>query len=141
MHQTTQRQKIMSSILGLDYGAKRVGVAIAHRGVNIASPLKTIENSGSLIDDLVNIAAQEKARLFVVGLPRNLDGDDTEQTRVVRRFADSLKDAGFDVALQDEAATTVVIDSNDKSTVDARAASLILSDYLTETERASNLQI
>jgi putative Holliday junction resolvase len=131
----------MSSILGLDYGAKRVGVAIAHRGVNIASPLKTIENSGSLIDDLVNIAAQEKARLFVVGLPRNLDGDDTEQTRVVRRFADSLKDAGFDVALQDEAATTVVIDSNDKSTVDARAASLILSDYLTETERASNLQI
>lgn len=127
----------MSSILGLDYGSKRVGVAIAHQGVNIASPLTTIENSDSLLNDLTELATREKARLFVVGLPRNLNGDDTEQTRIVREFAVQLEDAGYDVALQDEAATTIAVGKGDKSSVDARAASVILADYLTETERSS----
>jgi len=124
----------MPAILGVDYGSKRVGVAIAHSGVRIASPLQVLDNSGSLIDDIRQLAETETATTVVVGLPRNLDGDDTDQTQQVRQFAAELQTVGLEVVLQDEAATSVAVEDSAgrDEQIDARAASLILRDYLEE---------
>jgi len=129
----------MATILAIDYGSKRVGVAIAHEGVQIASPLSVLDNTQSLVDEIKQLVKVEKATAVVVGLPRNLDGDDTAQTQQVRQFAAELDGNGFDVVFQDEAATSVAVEDSagrDRQ-IDARAASLILRDYLQEQSSKS----
>ena len=116
----------MANLLGVDYGAKRVGVAVASDGLNVARPLTTLTHDDRLVDQLKQLAAKEGATAIVLGLPRNLDGDDTAQTRQVRDFAQQLRQAGMTVHFQDEAATS----RDEAADVDQVAATLILQDYL-----------
>lgn len=122
------------SILGVDYGDKRVGLAIAHDGVKIATPMKVVSNSDQLLNELQSIVESERINTIVVGLPRALAGHDTAQTETVRVFSRALAAAMPEVVieLQDEAGTTAsVLESHGKDEMlDARAASLILRDYL-----------
>jgi putative Holliday junction resolvase len=75
----------------------------------------------------------------VVGLPRNLDGEETDQTAWLRQWVDGAKKAtGLTFYAQDEALTTVEAEkkmANSKSAdIDALAASVILQDFLDGTE-------
>lgn len=124
----------MSAILGIDYGAKRVGVAIARGGLNIAHPLCVLNNSHSLLKELRQLARQEAAELVVLGWPRSLNGQMTEQTRQVEAFRRQLEEAHFKVTVQDEAGTTQVAEQSGGD--DAHAAALILQDYL-ETQNTA----
>jgi len=85
----------MTKILGIDYGIKRIGTAIADTQLRIASPLRTITGRNDVTRDARNIAdigEQEGAAEFVVGLPLNMaDGSDSDQTRLTRRFAAELE--------------------------------------------------
>lgn len=114
-----------NSWLGIDYGSKRVGLALGSEEGRLATPYKTILNQ-RLITQLQQIATSEEIVGFVLGLPRNLEGEDTPQTEVVRRFAAELGRLGRPVRLQDEAGTT----HTGKKDVDAIAAAQILQDYL-----------
>lgn len=127
------------SVLALDVGERRIGVAIASRIAKLPRPLTTLQNSPSVWEDIRTIVKNEQADIIVVGLPRGLSGNDTKQTLEVRDFASKLADeTGIPVELQDEALTSHQAEAElvsrkrgfDKGMVDALAATYILEDYL-----------
>jgi putative Holliday junction resolvase len=96
------------TVLGLDVGEARIGLARAGAGSSFAFGRGWIDRSNLKADlrELRRIAEQEGAGTLVVGLPRRSDGGDSEQTRRVREFARALEEDGFTVLLEDERFTT-----------------------------------
>lgn len=78
------------NLIGIDYGQKRIGLAISRQGM--AFPFRTIVKStkDKLFADLLGIVAQEKIEAIVLGLPLDMNGEETLTTRQVRNFRDSL---------------------------------------------------
>ncbi|MFQ5424390.1 MAG: Holliday junction resolvase RuvX [Phycisphaerae bacterium] len=93
-------------VMGIDYGRRRIGTAIADLEIRIALPLKTVAGRDDAARDarsVADLADTEDVGRFVVGLPLNMDGSDSDQTRLTRRFADELaRLSGKPVELQDE---------------------------------------
>lgn len=119
--------------LGVDFGDKRLGFALADGQARIARPWRIIElGRTSPMEAVRNVLHAQQITDIVVGLPRNLDGDDTDQTRLVRQFAQELERLGLPVHLQDEAATSSQAREAhpDKRHIDDEAAAIILQDYL-----------
>ena len=79
----------MSKIIGIDYGAKRVGVAISDSTQLIATGLATIPSSSILIF-LQQLVEKEEIGCIVIGDPRNLDGSFTDATVLVNTFIQKL---------------------------------------------------
>ena len=132
-------QTSVATILALDVGAQRIGVARANSIARIASPLTTLQHTDQIFDDIVRLLKQEQVDELVVGLPRGLDGQETDQTRYVRRFvADLQQHISIPLHLQDEALTSVKAEKElearkkpfAKGDIDALAATYILGDYL-----------
>ncbi|MBP9132291.1 Holliday junction resolvase RuvX [Candidatus Saccharibacteria bacterium] len=131
-----------TAVLGIDYGEKRIGIARASRVARLPEPLLTITNSGDVTTKIKQLASEEDATTLVVGLPRSLEGVDTEQTKKTRLFMEELREAGFVVVEQDEAVTSEHAISELQQTnkhfakgdVDSLAAVYILEDYLQEEE-------
>ncbi len=131
----------VTNILALDVGERRIGVALANTLAKLPSPLTTIANNQETWQNLRSLIDEHGVTHLVVGLPRNLSGDDTAQTAYCREFAETLKEKfSLDVTLQDEALTSHKAEEElksrktgfDKAAVDALAATYILDDYLGE---------
>jgi putative Holliday junction resolvase len=134
---------VMGRILCIDYGLKRCGLAVTDPERIIATALATVE-AHRLTDFLKDYLSKETVDTFVVGLPRNLDGSDTDATQPVRHFAGRLRRAfpGLPVVFADEQYSSVMAARalsemglgrrrrRDKGLVDRTAATLILMDYL-----------
>lgn len=128
------------NILGIDFGSSRIGLALASLDTKIAQPLATIEANDGVIEKLRHVATANDVSHIVVGLPRNLDGDDTAQTAEARKFASHLKTSiKVPVTLQDEALTSETAlerlkarhtGTIKKELIDQEAAAIILQDYL-----------
>ena len=120
--------------LGVDYGSARVGLARGSSIARLAEPLKTVPAAEALaeINQWVSING---AKGVVVGLPRNLAGEDTEQTKMVRQWAAAAKE-NIEVPFywQDEALTSAAAAANKAADVDAAAAARILQDFLDTPE-------
>jgi putative Holliday junction resolvase len=99
----------MGRILAVDYGLKRIGLAMTDLLQIAASPFETIE-SVSLKKNALKIAETAKANEvseIVVGLPLSMNGDESEMTGIVRNFIDELKKvSGLPVVEIDERLTT-----------------------------------
>jgi len=128
-------------MLGLDVGARRIGLARASYAARLASPFGTIENNAETLDRLQTICKGENVRQLVIGLPRGLDGQDTAQTLTVKAFGAMLgKALDLPIHWQDEALTSVQAQSEleargkayAKGDIDSLAAVYILEDYLRE---------
>jgi putative Holliday junction resolvase len=132
-----------ASILAIDFGEKRVGLALAHEISAIASPLETIINGDDLFDKLSEIVGRENVVSLVVGYPRGLSGQTTNQTLAVDGFIGQLQDM-FDLPItrQDEALTSEKAKAEleirkkpyTKAEIDSLAATYILEDWLSEHE-------
>jgi putative Holliday junction resolvase len=126
------------SLVCLDVGEKRIGVAVADTGVKIAVPFITIEVDGSELEAIAQVVTQENADTIVVGYPRNQQGEVTAQTNYVEKFAQQLQDMGAKIVFQDESLTSVIAEQRliahkkpyCKGDIDAQAATIILQDYL-----------
>jgi putative Holliday junction resolvase len=126
----------LAKYLGIDYGAKRVGLATADSEVKLASPLRTVAPH----ELVATIESEGPFAAVVVGLPRGLDGQDTAQTVAVHRFSDDIlwRRLHIDPVYQDEAGTSGVAEDRLKASgkpyakgdIDAEAATIILQDYL-----------
>ena len=125
------------SILAIDYGSVRIGLALASFAARIANPYSVIINNDLTLEQLAEIVKKENIVQLVLGLPRSLSGNETQQTEIIREFQIQLETLGLPVELQDEAGTSArahsemkQIKSRKKLSVDSLAASYILEDYL-----------
>ena len=130
----------MHTILALDFGEKRIGCALADFATNIPLPYATIQvkNQAQVLEEILNIIKKENVKEIVVGLPLNREGQDTQKTKEVRAFIDTLQAAvTISVEKIDERFTSRMsaIDNLKKSEraegiIDMRAAQMILERYL-----------
>jgi putative holliday junction resolvase len=129
----------IKQLLGLDVGQKRIGVARASSAAKLAEPLITIKSENAL-NKLDQIVKEQGAETVVVGLPRNLKGDDTAQTAWVRQWVDGAKkQIKLPFYWQDEALTSRIAEVEREAhksahDVDALAAAIILQDFLDAPE-------
>ncbi len=127
------------TLLALDVGEARIGVALANTMARIAHPIGAVPHTERALDDIAAICEREDVGLVILGLPRNMQGQDTAQTNAVRQFAETLcEHLKLPYAWQDEAVTSVQAEAElkrrkkpyTKSDIDALAATYILEDYL-----------
>ena len=130
--------------LGIDYGTKRIGLAIGDRNTAIASPLKTLASTGRLADDaaaILDCVKEYHVDAFVVGLPFNMDDTEGEQAKMVRRFGHELaRLSGLEVHYWDERLSSFTAQEllqpagltrkKRKARLDRIAAQVILQDFL-----------
>jgi putative holliday junction resolvase len=138
-------------VLGIDYGLRRIGLAVSDATGVLARPLRTLERHreeshadgvSAVLRALSDLTASgETVEAIVVGLPRRLDGSPSEQTALVEQFVARLRGATpLAVHLQDERLTSHEAESRlavrerdwrkRKERLDAAAAAIILQDYL-----------
>ena len=132
----------MGRYLGIDFGKKRVGLALSDRSNLIASPFKTINyiNEIDLIGQLKKIVIENDIENFVLGLPISMKGEDTTQTKIVRKFKNSLSSLDLPIIYEDERLSSVsaknslvlqnIKTGHNKSEIDKTAAAIILQQYL-----------
>ncbi len=131
-------------LLGLDLGAKTIGLAISDAGLVVASPLQTIRRTKFSVGirELALVVDERRVGGLVVGLPVNMDGSEGRRCQSVRQFvADLLQHLDLPVAFWDERLSTaavqrILVDEADMSrrrrarVVDKMAAAYILQGAL-----------
>jgi len=140
--------------LAIDYGERRIGLALSDATGLLASPWKQVPNDANvgaaarrLADEVKRLQAEDDGlAAVVIGLPRRLNGDANEQTGRVQAFARQLaEEIALPITLQDERLTSHEADERlaqrqrdwrkRKRDVDAMAAAIILQDYLDHQPR------
>ncbi|PID78765.1 Holliday junction resolvase RuvX [bacterium DOLJORAL78_65_58] len=133
--------------LGLDYGLRRIGLAVGDSSRRLAFAVGTHQEGrdGSILEFLDHLIRERDVRTLVVGLPLKADGGEGDMARKVRRFADLLAERlGLPVVLWDERYSSQEADRwlRDKRRVgkgdrDALAAEIILQSYLDSLEEGA----
>jgi len=131
-------------ILGLDYGTKRIGVAVSDALGLLAHPLTTVQrqNRSSDMEAIRLLIQQEECGRIVIGLPLRTDGTEGPECQAVRRFAQSLGRVieGVEIVLCDERYSTFYASDRlletsrtrkkRRAKIDQSAAAVILQSYL-----------
>lgn len=140
----------MGRILAIDYGRKRVGIAVSDPCKIIATGLKTVR-AHEVLQFLENYTVQENVELFVVGHPKQMDNTDSESMVYLKPFLTALKRKFPDipVVMYDERFTSVLAHRalleggakkktrQDKALIDTMSATIILTSYM---EQQRNLK-
>jgi putative holliday junction resolvase len=138
------------SVLALDVGSKRIGVAVATLEARLARPLITLEQNDTLFPTLQTIAQVEAATAIVVGFPRGMQGQHTKQTQAIEDFTAQLRQHfALPIHYQDEALTSKHAEAElrargkqyDKGDIDALAATYILEDFLADHRDLERLEL
>ena len=130
-------------IMGVDFGDSRTGIAMCDKSEFLASPLTVIfeKNFDRCLEKTAELAKSEKAKLIVVGYPKNMNNTVGERAEKCALFGEKLKEmTGIEVVMWDERCTTVsahnylnevnVRGKKRKNVVDAVAAVIILESYM-----------
>ncbi len=136
-------------LLGIDFGFKRIGIAVAESEVGIVTPRPPMDASGTLKRDAEAIsllAKREEVDAVVLGLPIEESGEEGRMARICRTLAEHISGNGIVVHLVDESMTSVQADgalrqdglkaSQRRKLRDGEAAALILERYLDGEEEA-----
>ncbi len=127
------------TLLALDVGSKRIGVARADIRTKLAIPVGALLVDGLEIERLRQIIAEVEPTKIIIGYPRNQAGETTAQTTEVERFADRLREeCAIFIAFQDESLTSVIAEDRlrkrakpyQRADIDTEAATIILQDYI-----------
>jgi putative holliday junction resolvase len=130
-------------ILGIDYGTKRIGLALSDVGAQFAQPYSVIENSkatkSKVITKIINIIKAEEVSEIVLGESKDFKGTDNKVMSAIRDFKKTLEDA---LALESVPVVPVIFEpefltshqaeyfQGKHDLLDASAAALILQSYL-----------
>ncbi len=134
----------MSRFLAVDYGTKRIGLAIGDDDTYFASPIKTIAGCGDVRSDATTVeacAAEYDIDGIVIGLPLNMDDTEGPQAKMVRTFGDALETmTDSTIHYVDERLSSVAAEElirpagltrkKKKARVDRVAAQVILQTFL-----------
>jgi putative Holliday junction resolvase len=135
--------------MGIDLGARRIGIAVSHSGV-LATPHSVVRNEGDVVAKLANLARELEAEELVVGIPRrtHASAHAIANDQKYRDFAEALRQRTCKpVVLWDEALSTVeameglrAAGKNRREAqkdIDMHAAAVILQSYLDDPARRS----
>jgi putative Holliday junction resolvase len=125
-------------MLAFDYGSRRIGVATLGGEYSSPTALKTLQNTDNLDNEIKEIIKSYKPKKIIVGLPRNLDGEETGQSKLCREFAGRLEKHKVPIVLYDETLSTERASSRlgplkpiaRRNLLDSMAAQIILEDYI-----------
>ena len=132
----------MGRSLGIDLGSKRVGIALSDKLNIIASPFKTLSfnNQEDLLSQLGELINKFDVKTIVLGLPLNMSGIDSPQTKKIREFKSYLLKLNIPIVYEDERLSSVSAKKSmviqniktgyNKPEIDMRAAAIILQQYL-----------
>ena len=132
----------MGRCIGIDLGTKRVGLALSDSLNIIASPFKTLTfiDNDDLILKLSNVIKDNNVKTIILGLPLNMSGVDTEQTKKVRTFKNVLAKLNIPIFFEDERLSSIsakkslvmqnVKTGHNKAEIDRTAAAIILQQFL-----------
>jgi len=139
---------MLNRILAIDYGDKKVGLALSDPMKIIAKPYKTIINNSkeSLLSDIIQIIHLKDVNEIVVGLPKTLKNTYSEQTYKVKDFIDYITSSlDINVVIVDERLSSIeakrslinqgIKTGHNKKDVDMTAAALFLQNYLDKIEK------
>jgi len=137
-------------ILAIDYGDKRLGLAIGSAEIGLGTPLEAIKSGGWDRDivRLCRIIAEQSIKAIVIGLPLNMDGSEGRRAEITRKFGDLLKTASaLEVYYHDERLTSKEAHSllaqsglsrqKRELMVDSVSAQLILESWVKNYEKVS----
>ncbi len=138
-------------LLGVDFGARRVGLALSDRTGLIAQGMETIEveNTGEILNAIASVVEAEQVLEVILGMPVNMDGTKGKMADQVEAFADLLKDrVSCAVRTWDERLTSVSArramhemgrgTRGNKGDLDRIAATLLLQNYLDYRRRMAD---
>ncbi len=135
-------------ILGIDFGQKRIGLAVGQTLTCIANPLRTVNNDGAFWQQLSEQIAEWNISQVVIGLPLKMSGEEQEITRQVKNFSKKIQQVTqLPVHLVDERLTSYEAErqfkdsrqanlskAKDKSQIDAMAAQIILQSWFDQQQ-------
>lgn len=151
MHACTE-VSIVARILAVDYGEKRIGLAVSDELGITASPLMTLvsRSDDETVRQIAQLASKLRVTQIVVGLPRRTDAQEGEMERKVKAFAEKLRQAiSVPVVLFDERFTTRIAEQvlleadlsrRKRKQVRDRLAAVILLQSFLEAQRMSGWQ-
>ncbi len=132
-------------ILAIDFGSKRIGLALSDPLKIFAYPYKTLSNDEKLIPDLLKIISENKVVKIILGYPLKENGEKSETTKLVEDFNIKLSEStSLPVILRDERYSSSIAQERilqsvkskkkrqDKSLIDKTAAAVILQEFLDE---------
>lgn len=125
----------MGTLIGFDFGLKRIGVATGNTVTRQASPLKVISaaTNEAKFQEIEALLAEWQPERCIVGLPLHPDGAEHEMTARCRRFANQLHGRyAIDTVLVDERYSSAVLTQRRGDVIDAAAAAIILQQYFDE---------
>ncbi len=133
-------------VLAIDYGTKRLGIAISDEMRMLASSRGVIANGPQMIAHIADLAKSENVRVVLLGIPRTLKNTESQMTAEVLKFRDKLAKAldplGIKLEARDERLTSIMANYNisqrglpkgkreEKSLRDEEAARIVLQEYL-----------
>ena len=118
----------------LDIGEKRIGIARANSIARIVEPVATIANDTAFTTVFKKLVDAHDVSVIVVGLPRSMQGNETQQSQYTRQFVEQYMST-YTIVWQDETLSSVAAQQRGSwmtHGIDAAAACIILEDYLTE---------
>jgi putative holliday junction resolvase len=131
----------MTRIIGLDYGSKRVGVALTNEQGDFALPHSVIQNSKSIVDDVLKICKENNVSKIVIGDSKDSNGIDNNIMNSVRDFIAKFKEkSDIEIVLHPEFFTSVQAEhiQGKNNMIDASAATIILQSFLDTQKNYEN---
>ena len=146
----------MPKYLGIDYGLKRVGIAVSDPGLSISFARDHLINDNELLNALMKLVKEEEILKIIVGLPVSISGEENEQTRVTKEFAENLssilRENGLTAQLEfmDERLTSKIAGAEiisavprkskrrNKGLIDESSARIILQNFLDRERNMKN---
>lgn len=119
-------------VLGIDFGTKRIGLALSDESHTLAREYN-IYSPNQFWQEIKNIIDSEGVERVVIGLPLNMSGDSTDKTREVQEFSDQLQEQlTVPIEFMDERLSSVMANNlpGGRQNVDSLAAQIILQNYL-----------
>lgn len=134
-------------ILAVDYGEKRIGLALSDPLKIFAYPYKTLVNDSNFWNSFLKVIQENNVSLIILGYPLKENGEKSSSTTLVEKFKDELTNkTNLPIIYRDERYTSELAKSNilasvqskkkrrDKGLIDRNAASILLQDYLDESK-------
>lgn len=135
-------------IMAIDFGIKRIGIALTDPMLTFAYPFITLSNDNKFWSTFISLIKEKNVTKIILGLPLREDGSEYELTKLVKDFKSKIEmKVNVEVLVRDERYTSSIAQRNllisinkksrrkDKSIIDQSAAAIILEDYLKEIQK------